>query len=220
MKFQGLILDFDGVLIESEYVGNRHLAGYLTGIGHPTTPEQSMAMFMGLAGRDFIAAVEHWIGRTLPADFRAARDAEDERVLREGLDEVIGAVAFVTGLPPELPRAIASSSSVEWIATHLAHLNLREHFGNRIYSGRSHVARGKPAPDLYLYAARAMDIPIHRVVIVEDSPVGVIGAVASGAFVIGVTAGSHCLDAHAERLRGHGAHAVVDSFDEVAALIA
>jgi beta-phosphoglucomutase-like phosphatase (HAD superfamily) len=126
----------------------------------------------------------------------------------------------VTSLPPALPRAIASSSSVQWIATHLAHLNLREHFGDHIYSGRSHVDRGKPAPDLYLHAAGAIGVPIERVAIVEDSPVGVTGAVASGGFVIGLTAGSHCLDGHAERLRERGAHAIADTFEEVAALLA
>jgi len=220
VRFDGLILDFDGVLIESEYVGNRQIAEYLTGIGHPTTAEQSMAMFMGLAGRDFTDAIERWIGRALPDDFRAVREAEDARVLREGLQAVAGAVAFVESLPPDLSRAIASSSSVEWIAAHLAHLKLRHHFGNHLYSGRTHVARGKPAPDLYLHAAGAIGVPIDRIAIVEDSPVGALGAVASGAFVIGLTAGSHCLDGHADRLRALGVDAVATSFDEVAALLA
>jgi len=220
MRFDGLILDFDGVLIESEHVGNRHIAEYLTGIGHPTTPEQSMAMFMGLAGRDFTDAIEQWIGRTLPDDFRAARAAEDERVLREGLEAVAGAVAFVESLPPDLPRAIASSSSVEWIAAHLDHLRLRHHFGDHLYSGRTHVTRGKPAPDLYLCAAQAIGVAIERVAIIEDSPVGATGAVASGAFVIGLTAGNHCLDGHADRLRALGVHAVAGDFDKVAALLA
>jgi len=220
MSFGGFILDFDGVLIESEYVGNRQIAEYLTRIGHPITAEQSMAMFMGLAGRDFTDAIERWIGRALPDDFRAAREEEDARVLREGLEAVAGAVAFVESLPPDLPRAIASSSSVEWIEAHLAHLNLRRHFGDHLYSGRSHVERGKPAPDLYLHAAQAIGVPVERIAIEEDSPVGVKGAVASGAFVIGLTAGNHCLDGHADRLRALGVHAVSGSFEQVASLLA
>lgn len=220
MRFDGLILDFDGVLIESEYVGNRQIAEYLTARGHPTTPEQSMAQFMGLSGRDFTDAIEAWIGRALPDDFRTARAAEDEKVLREGLAEVAGAVAFVESLPPSFPRAIASSSSVKWIEAHLDHLGLRHHFTGRIFSGKQHVARGKPAPDLYLHAAAAIGVPIDRIAIIEDSPVGVTGAVASGAFVIGLTAGSHCLDGHGDKLRALGAHALAASFDEVAALLA
>ena len=69
-----ILFDFDGVLIESEYEGNRHIADYLTGIGHPTTAEESMAAFMGLSGSAFIDAVEGHIGRALPADFAAARE--------------------------------------------------------------------------------------------------------------------------------------------------
>jgi beta-phosphoglucomutase-like phosphatase (HAD superfamily) len=126
----------------------------------------------------------------------------------------------VETLPPDLPRAIASSSSMEWILRHLDHLKLRHHFGELIFSGREHVARGKPAPDLYLHAAEAMAVPIDRIAIIEDSPVGVRGAVASGALVIGLAAGSHCLDGHAERLKALGAHAIAESFEDVAALIA
>ena len=175
---------------------------------------------MGLSGRDFLAAIERWIGRAIPDGFHAAREAEDERVLREGLEAVAGAVAFVESLPPELPKAIASSSSSHWIRTHLGHLGLSGRFGDLIFSGREHVARGKPAPDLYLHAAAALGVPTERCVIVEDSPVGVLGAVASGAYVIGLVAGSHCLPGHSERLRAGGVHAIADSFEEVAALIA
>ncbi len=220
MRFEGLIFDFDGVLVESEYAGNKQIADYLTAIGHPTTAEDSMREFMGLAEQPFLDAIERWIGRALPDDFHTARRAEDERVLREGLEAVAGAVAFVETLPPDLPRAIASSSSMEWILRHLDHLKLRHHFGELIFSGREHVARGKPAPDLYLHAAEAMAVPIDRIAIIEDSPVGVRGAVASGAFVIGLAAGSHCLDKHAERLKALGAHAIAESFEDVAALIA
>ena len=178
-----------------------------------------MNNFMGLAGRDFLDAIERWIGRALPDDFHAARAAEDERVLAEGLEAVAGAVAFIESLPPQLPKAIASSSSTEWIATHLDHLGLRRHFGDHLYSGREHVERGKPAPDLYLHAAKALGVDIKRTVIIEDSPVGVEGAVASGAEVIGLCAGLHCMPGHAERLRALGVKRIAHSFEEVAAMI-
>jgi len=219
MRFDGLIFDFDGVLLESEYAGNRHIADYLTSRGHPTTPEESMAQFMGLAGHDFIAAIERWIGRAIPDDFHAERQIEDRRALAEGLDAVAGAVAFVRALPPSLPRAIASSSSTEWIARHLDHLGIRDAFGDKIFSGREHVERGKPAPDLYLHAARAIGVDIARAAIIEDSPVGATGAVASGAHVIGFVGGSHCGPDHAERLRAIGVHDIATTFDEVAALL-
>ena len=220
MRFDGIIFDFDGVLLESEHAGNLQIADYLTRIGHPTTAEEAMTSFMGLSGRDFIAAIETYIGRTLPEDFHTARAEEDTRALEEGLEEVAGAVRFIRSLPPNLPRAIASSSSPEWIERHLEHLGIRDAFGDLVFSGRRHVERGKPAPDLYLYAAGAMGVDIRRTVIIEDSPVGVTGAVASGAEVIGLCAGRHCRPDHSERLRGLGVHHIAASFDEVAALVA
>ena len=219
MTFAALLFDFDGVLIESEYAGNRQIAEYLTGIDHPTTPEQSMAKFMGLAGADFIAAVEQWIGRALPDSFATARAEEDARALAEGVGEVVGAVAFVRGLPLELPKAVVSSSSTHWIRTHLAHIGLADAFGAHIYSGREHVARGKPAPDIYLHAADALGVPIADCAILEDSPVGATGAVASGGYVIGLVAGAHCGPDHGDRLRAIGVHAIARDFDEVAQLL-
>ena len=179
-----------------------------------------MANFMGLAGGDFLAAIEKWIGRAIPDDFHTARAEEDRRALEEGLPEVAGAIRFVWTLPPALPRAITSSSTTRWIAGHLEHLGIREAFGDNIFSGREHVTRGKPAPDLYLHAAEALGVDIARCVILEDSPVGVTGAVASGAHVVGLCAGSHCAPDHADRLRALGVRDIAHDFDEVARLIA
>jgi len=218
MRFDALIFDFDGVLLESEWTGNSQIADYLTGIGHPTSVEESMRHFMGLAGKDFLDALERWIGRPLPEDFHGARAAEDARVLAEGLEEVAGAVAFIRALPAGLPKAICSSSSTHWVVTHLTHLGLEGAFGEMIFSGREHVARGKPAPDLYLHAADALGVPIGRCAIIEDSPVGVEGALASGAEVIGLVAGRHCLPGHEERLRELGVRHIAHNFEEVAAL--
>ena len=220
VRFGAILFDFDGVLVESEYAGNKQIAEYLTGIGHPTTPEQSMANFMGLAGAEFIGAIERWIGRAVPQDFHEAREAEDARAIAEGVGEVAGAVAFVRSLPPALPKAIVSSSSTRWIRAHLAHIGLGGAFGDHLYSGREHVTRGKPAPDLYLYAADRLGVPIADCAIIEDSPVGATGAVASGGHVIGLCAGSHCAPDHADRLTALGVAAVAGDFTALAALLA
>jgi beta-phosphoglucomutase-like phosphatase (HAD superfamily) len=219
MKYAAILFDFDGVLLESEHAGNSQIAEYLTAIGHPTSMQEAMTKFMGLAGQDFVDAIEAHIGRALPETFHDARQAEDRRALAEGLDAVAGAIAFVRGMAPEWPRAIVSSSRTHWIATHLVHLGIRDAFPS-IFSGREHVVRGKPAPDLYLHAAAALGVDIARTVILEDSPVGVTGAVASGAHVIGLCAGLHCPPDHASRLRALGAHEIAHGFDQVAALLA
>ena len=220
VRFDALIFDFDGVLIDSEYLGNKHVADYLSAIGHPMTPQVAMANFMGLAGQHFIDAIEDHIGQPLPADFHDARRAEDARVMASGVDAIAGAVAFVAALPADLPIAIASSSRTPWIRRHLDHIGLAERFGDRISSGREHVANGKPAPDVYLHAAAGLGVPIKRCAIIEDSPVGVTGAVASGAYVIGLLAGNHIGPDHANVLLAKGAHALAHDFAELARLIA
>lgn len=220
MKFKAVLFDFDGVLIESEASGNRQIAEYLTSIGHPTTPEESMANFMGHAGAEFFARVEAWIGRPLPDDYHTARQAENDRVMAAGVDAVAGAVEFVRSLPAGLPKAVVSSSRTRWIRRHLDHIGLLEAFGDHLYSGQEHVERGKPAPDLYLFAADRLGVPIAECAILEDSPVGATGAVASGGFVIGLCAGTHCATGHDARLREIGVQATAADYDEVRRLLA
>ena len=214
-----LIFDFDGVLLESEWAGNAQIADWLTASGHPTSVEEAMDEFMGLAGLDFIGAIERWIGRPaarrLPRRPRRGGRARDRRRARGGggrgrLHPRPAARSAQGDLLVELDplgRAAISPISASTDA-----------FGGMIFSGREHVARGKPAPDLYLHAAAALGVPIGRIAIIEDSPVGVDGALASGAEVIGLVAGRHCLPGHAERLRALGVRHIARDFDEVAAL--
>jgi len=219
VEFKALIFDFDGVLLESEFEGNRHMAELLTDLGHPTSIEDALTHFIGLSGKDFIAAIEARIGCPVPDEFHRRRAEEDERVLNEGLAAVSGAVEFVRSLPAHTPKAVASSSSLHWIRTHLDHLGIEDAFGDHLYSAREHVSRGKPAPDIYLYAAEQLGVDIKDCVIIEDSEVGAKGALASGAMVIGLVAGSHCLVGHNQRLKSLGVRHVAHSFDDVRTLL-
>lgn len=215
MRPGGLLFDFDGVLLESEFEGNQHLAGLLTDLGHRHTIAETNRYYTGLSGPDFIAAIERRIGTELPADFHERVRARSRVLLRDGIEAVAGAVEFVRSLPPELPRAVASSSSTQWIRGHLDHLGLADAFGDHIYSGREHVERGKPQPDIYLHAAKQIGVPIIGCAILEDSVVGATGAVASGARVIGLAAGSHCTHGHDALLREVGVREIAYSFDDV-----
>ena len=214
-KPKALILDFDGVLVDSEQAGNQLLADLLTELGHPTSLDDTYDHYVGLAGRDFFRAVERRIGGPLPPDFVERRRAQGQMLLDDGVAEVPGARAFVRSLPENLPRALASSSSTRWMQGHLAHLGLTEMFGPHLYSGHEHVERGKPQPDLYLYAADQLGVPIADCAIIEDSPIGVRGALASGARVIGFCAGSHCRANHADLLRAEGVRDIARDFAEV-----
>jgi len=217
--FAAIIFDFDGVLLESEFELNRLTAELLSELGHEISTREAIQHFTGLAGKDVIQAMEARIGATLPPTFHERMREESIRALREGLREVGGAVDFVRSLPPELPKAVASSSSTRWIRGHLEHLGLTGAFGDHIYSGREHVERGKPEPDLYIHAAAQLGVPVRQAVIIEDSPVGVRGALASGARVIGLAAGSHCLDGHGQMLRDLGVEEIAHSFDDVRRLL-
>ena len=214
-----IIFDFDGVLIESEFEGNRHLARLLTGLGHPTSLAEAIEHYTGLSGRDFVETVEQRIGRELPPEFHQATRSLRDQSLRDGIAAVAGAIGFVRALPLELPKAVASSSSTRWVRAHLDHLGLTDMFEPHVYSGAEHVEQGKPAPDLYLHAARELGVDIARTVVIEDSNVGATGALASGATVIGLAAGKHCLDGHGPMLHKTGVEYVARSFDEVAKLL-
>jgi HAD superfamily hydrolase (TIGR01509 family) len=218
-NFNGIIFDFDGVLLESEFEGNLQLAELLTDLGHRTSVEEALRHYVGLAGQPYVDAIEARIGAPLPPEFYERRREQSVRALREGVRSVVGAVEFVHSLPPNMPKAVASSSSTRWLHGHLEHLGLTDAFGEHVYSGREHVERGKPAPDLYLYAADRLGVDIKRSVILEDSEIGAMGALASGATVIGLAAGEHCFDDHEEMLRRLGVEHVAHSFDEVRRLI-
>ena len=219
MPFDAIIFDFDGVLLESEFEANVQLAELLSGLGHHHTAAETIRHYTGLAGNDFVAAIERRIGTTLPSEFHDQMKQKSSRALRDGIDAVVGAVEFVRSLPPDLPIAVASSSSTRWIRGHLDHLGLSDAFGDHIYSGREHVERGKPDPDIYLHAADRLGVDIGRSVILEDSEVGARGALASGAMVVGLAAGRHCFDGHDEMLRSVGIEHVAYSFVEVGRLI-
>lgn len=216
MTIAAIVFDFDGVLVESEEASNRLIADALTRTGFPISEADAQARFMGLSGARYASALADFT-RGAPLDeFHALHDAAYDAMERDGLAAVAGAVEFVRNLPPTLPRAIASSSSTRWIRAHLAHLGLTSAFGDHLYSGVEHVANGKPAPDLFLHAARKLGVAIGETLVIEDSPVGVTGALASGAQVVGLCAGRHCAAGHHALLRAKGVEWIASSFTEIA----
>ena len=136
ISFDALIFDFDGVLLESELPMNQIIADVLTDLGYPTTLDDALEHYVGRTGPEVFRIMEKRIGGPVPEEFHVGMREAGARVLAKGLAPVIGAVEFVQALPPDLPKAIASSSSTRWIRTHLDHLGLRDAFEPHIYSAQ------------------------------------------------------------------------------------
>src|SRR5215475_7148214 len=196
-----IIFDCDGVLVDSEVISCRAHALVLTRHGYPITEEQVLKRFLGVSEREARLIVEAEIGRRLP-------DIEDQihqETLRfyqsdlKGITHIGDAVAAIT-----LPKCVASSGTPEKIRHGLSCVGLYDQLAPHIFSA-SQVKRGKPAPDLFLFAAEQMKASPERCIVIEDSVPGVTGARAAGMTVLGFFGGGHCSSGHEAMLRTAGA---------------
>ncbi|MFD5541764.1 HAD family hydrolase [Streptomyces sp. NPDC127079] len=198
MRYDLVIFDNDGVLVDSEPISNRLLAGYLTELGHPTSYEDSIRDYMGSAMHRIHELVEERTGRRLPDDFDDVFHARVFAAFERELKPVAGAAELLERLTADgVPYCVASSGSHERIRVGHRTTGLDRWFdAARVFSSQD-VGRGKPAPDLFLYAAERMGVAPGRCAVVEDSPLGVRAALAAGMDVYGFTAMTP-----ADRLRG------------------
>lgn len=189
MRYDVVIFDNDGVLVDSERIANRVLAAYLTELGHPTTYEESVRDYMGSAvGRVHELVLER-TGRRLPGVFEETLHQRTFDAFHRDLHPVAGVADVLDKLDSEgVPYCVASSGSHERIRVSLRKTGLYERFGERRIFSSQDVGRGKPAPDLFLHAAAVMGSTPGRCAVVEDSPLGVQAAVAAGMDVYGYAA--------------------------------
>jgi beta-phosphoglucomutase-like phosphatase (HAD superfamily) len=212
----GLIFDFDGVIADSEALANTVLAETVSSHGLSTTLEQALNRYMGKRWPEVIGEIETGIGRTLPDTFSEGLKRATLNRFREELREVAGATAFIRQFS-HLPRSIASSSSIDRLRLCLNILGLEKEFAH-VYSGDM-VERGKPHPDIFLFAAERMGVEPSQCIVIEDSEGGVRAGLAAGMTVIGLCAASHLRVGHTERLLGAGAHYVAGSWDQVVGIV-
>jgi HAD superfamily hydrolase (TIGR01509 family) len=181
-----VIFDCDGVLVDTERIAVRIDVIVLAELGWPMTEAEVVERFMGRSDAEMTAAIEAHLGRRLPASweepfrhlYREAFEAELEPVA--GVVEALDAIA--------VPTCVASSGTHEKIRFTLGLTGLYERFAGRIFSV-SDVARGKPAPDLFLHAAASMGVPPAQCAVVEDSRYGVEAARAAGMRAFGYAGG-------------------------------
>ncbi|WP_191877158.1 HAD family hydrolase [Streptomyces filipinensis] len=189
MRYDLVIFDNDGVLVDSEPISNRHLAAYLTELGHPTTYEDSIRDYMGSAMHRIHELVLERTGQRLPDDFDDVFHARVFAAFERELHPVAGVEGVLEKLAADgMPYCVASSGSHARIRVGHRTTGLDRWFAeDRVFSSED-VGRGKPAPDLFLYAAERMGVAPARCLVVEDSPLGVQAAVAAGMDVFGFTA--------------------------------
>ena len=214
MRFDLVIFDCDGVLIDSELLSVQADIACLAEYGIEMSAEEIIERYTGTSG--MLADLEARYGRTLPG-FDERHHQLVRPLFEADLRAIPGVVAVLDGLACR--SCIASSSGPKRLRHALSLVGLYDRFHPHVFSA-SMVARGKPAPDLFLYAADRMGVPPQRCIVIEDSLPGVAAAVAAGMPAIGFTGGAHCRPGHDARLAETGAALVIDRMAQLAAALA
>jgi beta-phosphoglucomutase-like phosphatase (HAD superfamily) len=209
-----MIFDCDGVLVDSEVLSARIEADLLTKAGYVISPEELSERYAGLTFKDILFEIEKISEVPISA-------ALLDRV-EPAIDKALASVRMLE----DAPRAIAafgaktcvcSNSSNARLDISLGATGLKGAFGGRVYSALEvGTKRGKPAPDVYLYAAEKFKADPARTFVIEDSVHGVHGASAAGMRVIGFTGASHITAGHAERLTDAGAETCINRLRDLA----
>ena len=215
MKFDAVLFDCDGVLVDSELLTMGALRSLLDESGWTMTMEQCLARFLGKAVRSERAAIEWHTGQPLTEDWMAVFFARRDQALRQHLQIIDGAHTAVSTLHTRLDGRIACASGADRakVELQLTKVGLMKFFEGRIFSGHD-LPRTKPAPDVYLAAAAALGIAPARCAVVEDSVTGVRSGLDAGATVFGYAPGGPG-HSSAEALLAAG---VVQVFTDMAAL--
>lgn len=208
-----IIFDCDGVLVDSEVLAVKALKQVLDQAGVPAN-EAMIGRYFGMKQADILVRIAHETGVAIPPDVPKQIWPATRAWFERGLKAMPGVERFLVALG-ERPRCVASSSGVERIRLSLALTGLDRFFGDDIFSAQQ-VANGKPAPDLFLFAAENMLTTPDRAVVVEDSVYGVQGAGAAGMRAFGFLGGSHIEPGHGDQLMRAGAVAVETSWEGLA----
>ena len=216
-NFDLIIFDCDGVLVDSEVISCRAHAEILTRHGYPITADEVLNRFLGVSDREARLMIENEISRKLPNDFESQVKQATLQFYADDLRAIsyVGEAIAAIGLP----KCVASSGTPEKIRHGLTCAGLYDQLAPHIFSA-SEVKRGKPAPDLFLFAAEQMQAAPAQCLVIEDSIPGVTGAVAAGMTVLGFHGGSHCPPGHADTLRAAGAIMTFEDMRQLPDLIA
>lgn len=211
-----IIFDCDGVLVDSEPIAAQVMAETATAFGVPLTPQGCIERFTGMSMMRVRAELETELGHPLPDEFEAEVRARDVTAFQQSLRPIEDIATVLRAL--RTTKCVASSGAPEKIRFTLGLTGLLPLLEPHLYSATM-VTRGKPAPDLFLYAAKRMGHPPNACVVIEDSQAGVQAARAAGMTSLGFTGGGHCRPGHDEHLRKAGAHLVFTRMAELPGLL-
>ncbi|MBO1048531.1 MAG: HAD family hydrolase [Dolichospermum sp. DEX182a] len=170
MQTELVIFDCDGVLVDSETLGNRVLVEFIAEFGLKLEIEEAILLFRGCKMADCVAVIEQKLGKKMPSDFvtqlrtRTAKAFEHELLSIEGIEAALDKI--------DLPICVASSGPIEKIELALRVTNLLPRFAGSIFSSYQ-IGSWKPEPDLFLFAAKTMGFEPQFCTVVEDSILGV-----------------------------------------------
>lgn len=210
-----VIFDCDGVLVDSEVIACRAVAEGLQALGHAISADWVAERYVGISNRDMYSELERLLGE-FPPSFHAEMSARETTLFARELKAIPGVEAALCALTTRI--CVASSSTPVQLAQKLEWTGLQPWFAGAVFSA-AEVVRGKPAPDLFLYAAARLGVAPSRALVVEDSLAGVAAGKAAGMTVFGFTGGSRCRQGHAERLATAGAERVFAEMSELPGLI-
>ncbi|MDN7854974.1 HAD family phosphatase [Burkholderia cepacia] len=211
-----LICDCDGVLIDSEAVAADVIVRELDARWPGVDARPAVMPLLGLRIERVLAGAGDAVGRTLSAgDVDAIRRAVEAAAVNapmvDGIDAALDSIQLTT--------ACASNSYRAYVEAALARTGLARFFGDRLFCADA-VARPKPAPDVYLAAARTLGVVPAQCLVVEDSATGITAAAAAGMTVLGFVGGGHASAAQIDALRGIGARHVFDDMHELPGYVA
>ncbi len=207
-----VIFDCDGVLIDSEWIACEVFAEVLCKHGFSCTAEDIADWLLGMSSRSTMIILERQFGRVPGPEVMTAIRHRTQDAFSERLKAMPGIRELLSWLRPK--RCVASSSDPERLRHSLGHVGLYDRLAPNIFSATM-VANGKPAPDLFLYAAAEMETDPVDCVVIEDSVAGITAARAAGMTAIGFTGGEHCGERHTADLLAAGAHRVIASYEEL-----
>lgn len=207
-----IIFDCDGVLVDSELIDARVRSECLRAEGFNITAED-LAEHPGISGAHLVAMIEGRFQRRLPTDFMKTARAKIMSVFTNELKAVDGISDLLELL--QVPICVATNSHPDRVRHSLEVTGLWQFFNPHVFSAAM-VANGKPAPDLFLFAAERLKTHPADCLVVEDSINGIKAAQAAGMKVVGFCGGSHCRPDHADRLRAAGCKRVLARMTELA----